>query len=66
VPLLRRAVRLVAGPGSIVCDPFAGIASTGLATLEENCRFIGGEIDSRHAAVGRKRLEQHAPTNQGS
>jgi hypothetical protein len=54
--LMRKAVRLVAAPGSLICDPFAGIASTGMAALMEGCRFLGMEIDTRHCDLGRRRL----------
>ncbi|MGB7158155.1 MAG: DNA methyltransferase [Tepidisphaeraceae bacterium] len=62
VELLRRAVRLVAPPGVprgrlIVCDPFAGIFSTGVAAIAEGCRFYGSEIDPRYVKVGRARLK---------
>jgi site-specific DNA-methyltransferase (adenine-specific) len=59
VELLRRAVRLVlpGGASGIVCDPFAGIASTGVAALLEGHRFIGREISARYARMGLARLE---------
>jgi site-specific DNA-methyltransferase (adenine-specific) len=56
VPMLRRAVRLTTAPGGLVCDPFAGIASTGVASLEEGCRFLGVEIGRRHWQLGQARL----------
>ena len=58
VPLMRRAVRLVTRPGAIVCDPFAGIASTGVAAILERCRFIGAEINASHHRLGSRRVEE--------
>jgi DNA modification methylase len=56
ITLLRRAVALVARPGDLVCDPFAGIGSTGVAAVAERCRFLGIEICARHAALGSRRI----------
>jgi DNA modification methylase len=57
VELLRRGVRLVApAEGLIVCDPFAGIFSTGVAAVLEGRRFIGNEIDARFVRMGRARI----------
>lgn len=56
VPLLAQAVRLVSDAGDVVCDPFAGIASTGVAAIEEGRRFLGCELDKRFIAPGRARL----------
>lgn len=60
VELLRRAVRLVSSPGELVCDPFAGIFSTGVAAVTEGRRFLGMELDVRYCGLGRQRLEQAA------
>ncbi len=60
VQLLRRAVRLACPPGGLVGDPFAGIASTGVAALEEDCRFFGVEIARQHWQLGQARLIERA------
>lgn len=57
VDLLRQAVRLTSRSGELVCDPFGGIASTGVAALAEGRRFAGGEIDPRHWRLGVARLK---------
>lgn len=56
--LLAQAIRLTSQQGEIACDPFGGIASTGVAAVAEGRRFIGCEIDSRHAQLGKTRLEK--------
>jgi len=38
-------LRLLADPGAVVCDPFAGGSTTALVAREHGCRFIGAEID---------------------
>jgi site-specific DNA-methyltransferase (adenine-specific) len=63
VPLLRRAIRMAlpverrdpARPPLIV-DPFAGVFSTGVAAVEEGCRFLGVELDARFCRTGEARL----------
>jgi adenine-specific DNA-methyltransferase len=64
VPLLRRALRTLlpaehrqAAPAPLIVDPFAGVFSTGVAALEEGCRFVGFELDRRYVAVGDGRLK---------
>jgi len=53
VGLLRRLLRLAAGPEALVLDPFAGSGTTALAVLEQNAsdaghrRFVLIEADER-------------------
>jgi DNA modification methylase len=42
--------------GDRVFDPFAGSASTGVAALQINRRFVGCEVDAEFATLARKRL----------
>lgn len=48
-------------PGSMVLDPFAGSATTGVAARELNLRFLGIEADPEHAAAAARRLQAAAP-----
>ena len=41
----------------VVLDPFAGIASTGVACLQTGRRFIGVELSPEYADLARRRLE---------
>jgi site-specific DNA-methyltransferase (adenine-specific) len=47
----------VAPPGALVCDPFAGSGSTGVACLQTGRRFVGVEQDPHYFAVACDRLE---------
>lgn len=53
--LMRHLIRLVATPGDLVCDPFCGSGSTGVAALAEGCRFIGIEQDAESVETARRR-----------
>lgn len=57
VPLLRHLVRIFSAEGSIVCDPFAGSGSTGIAARLEGRDFFGFEIDSEIAAIADARVQ---------
>ena len=56
VGLLEPLVRVVAPPGGLVLDPFAGSAATGEACRNAGRRFLGFERDPAHVAAGRRRL----------
>lgn len=60
IGLMRHLVRLVAQPGDLVLDPFAGSGTTGLAALEESCRFVGIEREPHFADISRQRLAHHS------
>jgi site-specific DNA-methyltransferase (adenine-specific) len=45
-------------PGELVCDPFAGSATTAAACIRLGRRFIGWERDPKYFAVAVKRLQQ--------
>lgn len=47
-------------PGSLICDPYMGSGSTGIAALEMGYRFVGVEIDPGHFATACRRLEAAA------
>ena len=56
VALMRWLVRLVTPPDGIVCDPFAGSGTTGVACVHEGFRFIGIEQDAEYAEIARRRI----------
>jgi len=56
VALMRWLVGLVARPGQLVLDPFAGSGTTGIAAAREGLRYILIEQDAGHAATARKRI----------
>ena len=43
---------------SLVCDPYTGSASVGVATLLAGHRFVGVEIDPAHLDIAARRLGQ--------
>jgi len=56
IALMRWLVGLVARPGQMVLDPFAGSGTTGIAAAREGLRYILIEQDAGHAATARKRI----------
>lgn len=58
VPLLRHLIRIFSVIGALICDPFAGSGSTGIAASLEGRNFIGFEIDSEIAAIADARLTE--------
>jgi site-specific DNA-methyltransferase (adenine-specific) len=51
------AIENLTDKGDLVCDPFAGSFTTGVACIKTNRRFIGMELDENYYAIGRKRLQ---------
>lgn len=45
VDVIRWLTRLVARPGQVVFNPFAGGGSEGIAAMREGCRWIGCELN---------------------
>lgn len=60
--LMRHLIRLVAAPGDLVLDMFAGSGSTGVAALAEGMRFIGIEQDAESVKTARRRLRVRPAT----
>jgi DNA modification methylase len=56
VALLRRLIRWACPAGGLVVDPFAGVASCGVAAVAERCSYIGVECDPRWWPVADRRL----------
>jgi site-specific DNA-methyltransferase (adenine-specific) len=53
---MESLVRDFTDPGELVCDPFAGSGTTGVACLRLGRRFVGWEKDERYFRVAVKRL----------
>jgi DNA modification methylase len=49
-------VRVYSKPGDLVLDPFVGSGTTGLAALANGRKFIGIELDPKHAEYAKERL----------
>ena len=56
IALMRHLVRLVTPPGGVVCDPFTGSGTTGIAALQEGFSFVGCELDTAHATIAWHRI----------
>jgi site-specific DNA-methyltransferase (adenine-specific) len=58
IALMRYLVRLVAPPGGIILDPFAGSGTTGVAVLLEGHRFLGCEMTDEYLPITEARLRR--------
>ena len=56
VAIVDRFVLSMTPPGGTVFDPFAGVASAGVAALLNGRQFRGCEFDGAYVEIGRKRL----------
>lgn len=56
--LPRRCIEAygMTGPDVVVCDPFSGSGTTGIAALNLHCTYIGFEIDPEQVAASNERL----------
>jgi site-specific DNA-methyltransferase (adenine-specific) len=57
LPVMETLVRRFTDVDDLVCDPFAGTGSTGVAALRLGRRFTGAELDPKHAATAMRRLD---------
>ncbi len=57
VALIERLVLSMTDPGGLVFDPFAGVASSGVAAIANGRFFWGCEIVPDYIMVGKQRLE---------
>lgn len=56
LPLLLDLVQLFSMPGEVVCDPFLGSGTTGVASVKSGRRFIGIEADPKHFDTACRRI----------
>jgi len=49
-------------PGDVVCDPFVGSGSSGIAALGRGCSFIGCDLAEKSVAFSTSRLEAFQTT----
>jgi DNA modification methylase len=55
--LMEALVRDFTDPDDLICDPFAGSGTTGVAAKRLGRRFIGWERDAKYAAIATKRID---------
>lgn len=58
VPLMAELVQLFTQPRDLVCDPFAGSGTTGIACARLGRRFVGVELDQRYFDLAVRRIEK--------
>ncbi len=58
VKLLKHIIGIASNPGDIVFDPFMGVGSTGVASLEIGRKFGGCEIDKVYFEACQNRLKK--------
>jgi len=58
VPLMRELVALFSNPGDVVCDPFLGSGTTGVAAVRLGRKFVGIERDRKHFSLACKRIAE--------
>jgi site-specific DNA-methyltransferase (adenine-specific) len=56
LPLMRDLVELVSNPGELVCDPYAGSGTTGVACRALGRKFVGWEVDAEHFRTALRRI----------
>lgn len=56
IPLMCDLVADYTQPGQLICDPFMGSGTTGIACLKHGRRFIGIERDEKHFLTAIERL----------
>jgi DNA modification methylase len=66
VEIPRRALMATCPPGGCVLDPFCGSGTTGEATLELRCDFVGIEINPRYAELAKRSLDIELATRSPS
>lgn len=54
--LMRRIVEDFTDPDDLICDPFAGSGTTGVACIRLGRRFIGWEKDPAYFEIACRRL----------
>lgn len=59
VSLAERVIRYYSFKTDIICDPFMGSGSTGVACVNTNRNFIGIEKDDKYFEIAKKRIEEH-------
>ncbi len=62
IGLVSRCLRASTNEGDLVFDPFAGSATTGVASLILSRRFIGCEMDDKYVRIAARRLSSSIGT----
>ena len=55
--LLKHIINISSNPDDIIFDPFMGVGSTGVASIELGRKFVGCEIDKKYFEAAKQRIE---------
>ena len=55
-------INLGSSDGEIVLDPFVGSGSSGIASILNNRKFIGVELDERYCNIAKDRINYFSET----
>lgn len=58
VSLMRELVGLFSNPGELICDPFMGSGTTGVAAIKSGRLFIGVELNPSYFDLACKRIQR--------
>ena len=58
VTLMEELLLIHTDQGSVVCDPFMGSGSTGVACVNTNRNFIGIELDEKYFEIAKQRIKE--------
>lgn len=61
VAVMRWIIEELTNPGDLICDPFMGSGTTGVAAIQTGRRFIGVEKDAAYFKIAQKRLAGAQP-----
>jgi len=53
---LEHIIKIASNENDTVFDPFMGVASTGVAALKNNRKFVGIELEESYFKASEKRL----------
>ena len=56
--LMAELLRDYTNPGELICDPFCGSGTTGVAAVKSGCRFVGIERDHKWFDQSRRRISE--------
>ena len=60
---LKHILNIASNEGDVVLDPFMGVGSTGVASLQLNRKFMGFELEEKYFNASEKRLKQFPSKN---
>lgn len=61
--LIRPCIQISSRPGDFILDPFFGSGTVGVASQEEDRRYIGIELNPEYVALAARRLQQSGGGN---